>query len=98
MGGGRGGGKGMGGRRGAGAGGGLGLGGGGGQGAGGGGMGAAGFCICPKCGRRTAHQPGVPCMQERCTECGVALVREGSPHHEEILARRKPADGEDTES
>jgi len=30
-------------------------------------------------------------MQERCSECGVALVREGSAHHEEILARRKPA-------
>lgn len=61
-------------------------------------MGAAGFCICPKCGRQTAHQPGVPCIQERCSECGVALVREGSPHHEEILARRLPVDGEDPES
>jgi hypothetical protein len=37
-------------------------------------------------------------MQDRCSECGVALVREGSPHHEEILARRLPADGEDPES
>ena len=61
---------------------------GGGRGMGGGGMGAAGFCICPKCGRRTAHQPGVPCVQERCSECGVALVREGSPHHQAILARQ----------
>lgn len=53
----------------------------------GGGMGAGGFCVCPKCGLRTAHQPGVPCMQERCPDCGVALIREGSPHHQEIEAR-----------
>lgn len=61
-------------------------------------MGAAGFCICPKCGRRTPHQPGVPCMQERCAACGVALVREGSPHQQEILARRGPVVTEEPES
>jgi hypothetical protein len=37
-------------------------------------------------------------MEERCPTCGVALVREGSPHHKEILARHRPADAEDTES
>ena len=37
-------------------------------------------------------------MQERCSACGVALVREGSAHHEEILARRKPAADSDTET
>jgi hypothetical protein len=37
-------------------------------------------------------------MQERCSQCGVALVREGSPHHEEILARRKPVADGDTET
>jgi len=72
--------------------------GGGGQGACGGGMGAAGFCICPKCSGRFPHQPGIPCMQERCPSCGVALVREGSPHHEAILARRKPVADGDTET
>jgi hypothetical protein len=59
-----------------------------GGGQGGGRMGAGGSCICPKCGRRQAHQPGVPCLEERCPECGSALVREGSPHHQEIEQRK----------
>jgi hypothetical protein len=54
----------------------------------GGGMGSGGFCICPRCGRRYPHQRGVPCLEERCQDCGVALVREGSTHHQEIQQRR----------
>jgi hypothetical protein len=54
----------------------------------GGGLGRAGFCICPKCGQRFPHQPGSPCLDERCPNCGVAMVREGSPHHVEIENRR----------
>lgn len=66
---------------------------GGGRGAGagsgrGGGMGSGGFCICPKCGKRFPHQQGVPCLDERCQDCGVALVREGSAHHLETQKRR----------
>jgi len=81
--------------KGAGAGGGRGRGAGGGRGPmGGGGMGAGGFCICPKCGERVAHRPGVPCLEERCPGCGVALVREGSQHHTEIEKRRGTADGQ----
>jgi hypothetical protein len=60
----------------------------------GGGMGGGGFCVCPKCGQRVPHQPGTPCLQERCPTCNVAMVREGSPHHQEIesrLAEREPA-------
>lgn len=76
---------------------GAGMGGGGGRGAGrgqgGGGMGAGGSCICPKCGRRTPHQQGTPCLQERCPDCGVALVREGSAHHQEIISRRGDSGG-----
>ena len=52
-----------------------------GQGAGGGtgrcGGGGAGVCICPKCGQRSPHNAGVPCLQERCPSCGTAMVREG---------------------
>ena len=55
---------------------------------GGGGLGAGGFCLCPKCGQRTPHNPARPCLDERCATCGVALVREGSAHHEEIERRR----------
>jgi hypothetical protein len=58
----------------------------------GGGMGGGGFCICPKCGQRAPHQPGVPCLQERCATCGVAMVREGSAHHQEIENRRSESD------
>jgi hypothetical protein len=54
----------------------------------GGGMGGGGFCVCPKCGQQVPHQPGTPCLQERCPACGVAMVREGSPHHQEIESRR----------
>ena len=55
---------------------------------GGAGLGAAGSCVCPKCGGTYPHTPGEPCMQARCPDCGVALVREGSPHHQEILRHR----------
>jgi len=52
------------------------------------GMGATGTCICPKCGTKLAHSPGVPCLSQRCPDCGAALVREGAAHHQEILQRR----------
>lgn len=51
-------------------------------------MGAGGACVCPKCGQRVPHNAGIPCIKERCPDCGVALVREGSPHHQEIQSRR----------
>jgi hypothetical protein len=60
-----------------------------------GGLGAGGFCVCPKCEYRIPHQPGSPCLEERCPTCGVALVREGSPHHEEIKNRRAETDNPD---
>jgi hypothetical protein len=60
----------------------------GGGGGGGGGMGATGFCVCPRCGQRAQHRPGTPCLDERCPSCGVAMVREGSLHHQEIESRR----------
>lgn len=50
-------------------------------------MGAGGTCVCVKCGHREEHRAGVPCMSVRCPSCGAALVREGSPHHQEALAR-----------
>ncbi len=75
MGGGRGGGRG-------------GMGGGSGKGQGAARMGSGGFCICPKCGHKQEHRPGGPCLEERCSECGTAMVREGSPHHREIEDRK----------
>jgi len=55
---------------------------------GGAGMGGTGVCICPKCGERSPHQAGQPCLEERCPSCGTAMVREGSFHHQEIENRR----------
>ena len=57
-----------------------------------GGLGAEGSCICLMCGHRIPHEPGMPCIEERCPTCGVALVREGSPHHLEIESRRAARD------
>jgi hypothetical protein len=55
-----------------------------------GGMGVVGSCICPKCGQRFPHNRGVPCLDERCKECCVALIRKGSAHHQEIIKRNRP--------
>jgi len=64
---------------------------------GGGAMGAGGSCLCPKCERRFPHQRGVPCLNERCPDCGTALVREGSAHHQQITQRRGNAARKGTE-
>ncbi|MCB0753516.1 MAG: ferredoxin [Ignavibacteriae bacterium] len=45
-------------------------------------MGKDGFCVCPKCGKKTKHKRGIPCQEEKCPQCGVKLLREGSEHHE----------------
>jgi len=45
-------------------------------------MGSGGFCICPKCGKKSPHSSGIPCQKEKCTECGAKLLREGSYHHQ----------------
>ena len=70
---------------------------GGGRDQGGGAMGAGGSCLCPKCGRRFPHQQGIPCLKERCQDCGVALIREGSVHHQEITRRHDDAARKGTE-
>lgn len=55
---------------------------GGGQGRGGGrggnkpGSGPGGNCVCPKCGHREPHQPGVRCMDQACPKCGTRMIKE----------------------
>ena len=35
-----------------------------------------GTCICPQCGQRSPHERGVPCNEQRCSNCGAAMHRE----------------------
>ena len=43
------------------------------------GMGPAGNCVCPQCGYKVPHQPGKPYRELKCPQCGVGMLREGSP-------------------
>ena len=51
-------------------------------------MGRNGYCICPKCGAKTEHHKGVPCQEEKCSKCGIKLLREDSYHHELLKKKR----------
>ena len=50
---------------------------GGGRGLGGGvAAGPGGYCVCPNCGEKAAHQLGSPCYDQKCPKCGTAMTRE----------------------
>jgi NAD-dependent SIR2 family protein deacetylase len=49
------------------------------------GGGPSGNCICLKCGTKVPHQAGAPCLKTKCPQCGAAMVREGSEHHQAFL-------------
>lgn len=51
-------------------------------------MGAGGYCVCLKCGYRKPHERGVPCIEQKCPKCGKALMREGSEHYDQAVARK----------
>lgn len=34
------------------------------------------YCICPSCGMRLSHQPGVPCRSVSCPQCGESMKRD----------------------
>jgi len=38
--------------------------------------GRSGYCICPNCGEKLAHQAGLPCRANNCPQCGAMMVRE----------------------
>ncbi|MFO7611398.1 MAG: DUF5320 domain-containing protein [Clostridia bacterium] len=35
-----------------------------------------GYCICPKCGEKSAHHTGSPCTSMMCSHCGTPMARE----------------------
>jgi predicted Fe-Mo cluster-binding NifX family protein len=35
-----------------------------------------GFCVCPQCGYREAHERGVPCVERKCPKCGAVMTGE----------------------
>jgi len=37
--------------------------------------GPGGFCVCPSCGAKVAHQVGVPCFEVNCPKCGTKMTR-----------------------
>ncbi len=39
------------------------------------GRGPGGYCVCPACGTKVVHQPGVPCTTVSCPNCGTKMVR-----------------------
>ncbi len=47
----------------------------GGGGRGGGFGGPGGNCKCPSCNYEQTHQPGTPCAQTKCPECGTMMIR-----------------------
>jgi NAD-dependent SIR2 family protein deacetylase len=51
-------------------------------------MGSGGYCVCLKCGEKVPHRRGIRCLDERCPQCGKAMVREGGAHHREALERK----------
>ena len=53
------------------------------------GRGPQGFCICPKCDYKIAHEPGVPCNSLLCPHCDIRMIKEDSEYYQIILKKRK---------
>ncbi len=44
-----------------------------------------GSCVCPKCGLKKVHSPGIPCRNEICPDCNSPMIMEGAPHQHRNL-------------
>jgi hypothetical protein len=33
-------------------------------------------CICPQCSLVVPHEPGIPCFQRKCPQCGSFMARQ----------------------
>lgn len=51
---------------------------------------SCGSCICPGCGYRRPHQPGVPCRRLRCPDCDIAMMREGGERYRSAARKSGP--------
>jgi predicted DNA-binding protein (UPF0251 family) len=49
---------------------------------------APGFCICLHCNTKIPHQPGIPCKERECPQCGKKMIRENSYHHQLYLKKK----------
>lgn len=38
------------------------------------GLGGSADCVCPKCGEKTPHRRGVPCVQTKCPKCDTPMA------------------------
>ena len=47
-----------------------------------------GFCLCLHCNTKIPHQPGVPCRENVCPQCGKKMIRENSYHHQLYLKKK----------
>lgn len=52
-------------------------------------LGSQGNCVCPKCGEKIEHTPGVRCQEEKCPKCSAKMLREGSHHHQLFLQKQR---------
>jgi uncharacterized protein len=48
----------------------------------------SGFCICLNCNTKLPHQPGIPCRERKCPNCGKIMIRENSYHHQIYLKKK----------
>jgi hypothetical protein len=39
-------------------------------------QGPDGFCTCPYCGEKQAHNAGIPCQSIDCSKCNAAMIRD----------------------
>lgn len=49
-----------------------------------------GYCVCPSCGHREAHDTGEPCTELTCPECGAAMAREEADDVEKAEEDKTP--------
>ena len=47
------------------------------------------LCLCPQCQYEQIHQPGMPCKQQICPECGHTMKLKGTPGPGSLKEKQK---------